>query len=218
MREFAAATLRLEKGPTFPSLEQERDIFRYEMAQVKALLLSMVDEVREYWVDGTSPVDLTNDDSEQESEQMSGTQVFIVHGHDDALTQSTARFVEKLRLNPIILCEQANKGRTIIEKFEEECSSVGYAICLLTPDDMGHRKDAPKEARPRARQNAILELGYFMGKLGRQRVCALHKGDVELPSDYAGVVYISADDADWKIRLVKELKAAGYDVDANQAL
>ena len=71
---------------------------------------------------------------------------------------------------------------------------------------------------PRARQNVILELGVFLGKLGRKHVCPLVKGDVETPSDYDGVVYTKLDDAGgWKMKLVQELKAAGFDVDANRA-
>ena len=64
----------------------------------------------------------------------------------------------------------------------------------------------------------IFEFGYFIGKLGRKRVCALVKGDVEKPSDYDGVLYIPLDDSDgWKMRLITELKTAGFNVDANRA-
>ena len=73
--------------------------------------------------------------------------------------------------------------------------------------------------RPRARQNVILELGFFLGWLGRERVCPLVKGDMETPSDYDGVVYTKLDEADgWKMKLVRELKAAGFDIDANRAV
>lgn len=139
------------------------------------------------------------------------TDVFIVHGHDEAVLQTVARFVEKLRLNPIILHEQPNRGRTIIEKFEGH-SAVGFAVVLLTPDDVGG-VDAT-QLRWRARQNVILELGFFCGSLGRSRVCALHKGDIELPSDFDGVLYVPFDDAGgWKAKLAKELAVAGLDVD-----
>ena len=67
--------------------------------------------------------------------------------------------------------------------------------------------------RPRARQNVVLELGFFWGKLGRERVCALVKGDIEKPSDYDGVVYVPLDDAGgWKLTLAKELRHCGYEV------
>ena len=95
---------------------------------------------------------------------------------------------------------------------------VGFAVVLLTPDDLGRAKTA-SEDQPRARQNVILELGYFVGLLGRDKVCALLKGGIEMPSDYVGTVYINWDAANaWKLELAKELKAAGYDIDFNQAL
>ena len=142
--------------------------------------------------------------------------VFIVHGHDVAAKESTARFIEKIGLNPIVLHEQPNAGRTIVEKFENY-SNVGFAVALLTPDDIGSVKGNAKDLKYRARQNVILELGYFMGKLGRGRVCALYKEGVEIPSDYQGVLYIPMDSAGaWKMQLAKEIKNAGIEVDLNK--
>ena len=119
-------------------------------------------------------------------------------------------------LEPVILHEQVNRGRTIIEKFED-FADVDFAVVLLTPDDMGRKKDEKTDLNPRARQNVILELGFFLGKLGRQRVCPIVKGDVETPSDYDGVVYTDLDDAGgWKMKLVQELKDAGFVIDTNR--
>jgi predicted nucleotide-binding protein len=90
---------------------------------------------------------------------------------------------------------------------------------LLTPDDEGRQAGSNTELRPRARQNVILELGYFVGLLKRERVCALYKGDLELPSDWDGVVWVRMDDRGaWKLELARELKAAGFDVDLNAAV
>ena len=144
--------------------------------------------------------------------------IFIVHGHDEAAKHEVARVIEKLGLHPIILHEQADRGRTVIEKFEAH-ADVGFAVVLLTPDDMGYPKDKPSEAEPRARQNVVLELGYFSGILGRANVCALLKGDIEIPSDYAGVLYKPMDDAGaWKFQLAKEILHSGIDVDLKNAL
>jgi hypothetical protein len=144
--------------------------------------------------------------------------VFIVHGRDDSAKETVARFLEKLDLQPIILHEQPNKGRTIIEKFETN-ADVDFAVILLTPDDAGYPADQPQQARPRARQNVILELGYFVGRIGRERVCALHKGGIEIPSDFEGVVYVSMDDPQgWRLSLAREIKAAGIEVDLNRAM
>ena len=143
--------------------------------------------------------------------------VFIVHGHDDAVRETVARFVTKLDLVPIVLHEQANEGRTIVDKLETH-RNVGFAIILLTPDDIGGPNAG--NLRPRARQNVVLELGYFLGRLPRNRVCAIHKGpDLELPSDYMGVIYIPFDAAGgWRLVLARELRAAGLPVDMNKAI
>lgn len=143
--------------------------------------------------------------------------VFIVHGHNTAVQQAVARAIEKLGLNPIILHEQANNGKTIIEKFEKH-SEVGFAIILMTDDDEGKAK-TDIDLKNRARQNVILELGYFIGKLGRERVLPLYSEGVELPSDIHGLLYTLIDKTEtWKFAIVKELKAVGYSVDANKLL
>lgn len=148
--------------------------------------------------------------------QPSRTKIFLVHGHDRAAQQEAARFLEKLGLEPIILDEQPNAGLTIIEKFEKYAGQAGYAVILLTPDDLGGAKVAVDQ-RERARQNVIFELGFFVGKLGRGRTCLLHKGHLEIPSDLLGVVYTPLDEAQgWQSRLVKEMKEAGLDFDANK--
>ena len=117
----------------------------------------------------------------------------------------------------MISYEQPNQGRTLIEQFEQH-AQVGFAVALLTPDDVGALKSNEKKLKPRARQNVVFELGYFLGLLGRERVCALTKGNVEIPADYDGVVYISLDDGGWKMDLIRELRNVDFDVDANRAL
>ena len=143
-----------------------------------------------------------------------GNKVFIVHGHDNEAKEKVARFVEKLNIEAVILDEQPSKGRTIIEKFETHAGEVGFAIVLLTPDDVGSLSGETKEFKPRARQNVILELGYFMAKLGRERVRVLHKENVELPSDMHGIVYLPMDRSDgWQLKLAKEMNHAGLPID-----
>lgn len=134
--------------------------------------------------------------------------VFIVHGHDNGLKDTVARYVSEIGLEPVILHEQANKGRTIIEKLEEEVAQTVFGIVIYTPDDRGNvaRK---KTYLPRARQNVIFEHGFLMSKLGRDRVCCIVAGNIEKPSDNDGVLYIEFDDkGGWKSELKKELMAA----------
>ena len=145
--------------------------------------------------------------------------IFIVHGRDEAAKSSVARFLEKLELKPVILHEQPNQGRTIIEKISDY-SDVAFAVVLLTADDKGGLIScSSEELQLRARQNVIFELGYFIGKLERHRVCVLYKKGVEIPSDYKGVLFIPLDDADvWKSLLVKEMKESGIAIDMNKAI
>lgn len=163
---------------------------------------------------------LKSEDNQRQIAQISSiksnmTDVFIVHGHNNEIKVTTALILQRLGLNPIILHEQANSGRTIIEKFEAH-SNVGFAVVLLTADDEGKAKNG-EALQSRARQNVILELGYFIGKLGRDRVCPLYGKGVELPSDLSGVVYVPIDENDaWKFSLAKELRAAGYEIDLNK--
>ena len=145
--------------------------------------------------------------------------VFLVHGHDEAAREKVARFLEKLEFEVIILHEQPNMGRTIIEKFSDY-SDVAYAVVLLTPDDIGGAKGTnTNQLAARARPNVLFELGYFIGKLGRDRVCALHETGVEILSDYSGVLYVTLDVTNaWRLYLAKEMKAAGLPVDMNKAI
>lgn len=144
--------------------------------------------------------------------------VFIVHGHDEQAKESSARFIEKLGLNAIILHEQANEGKTIIEKLEKH-TDAAYAIVLFTPDDVGSSAATSENLLPRARQNVLVELGYMAAKIGRDKVCVLRKGNVEIPSDFLGVLYIDIDAAGaWRLTLAKELKVAGLKVNLNDAM
>lgn len=175
----------------------------------------------------TDAVDLLNDRIEAQAESANSltavvaaieaversSRIFIVHGHDEGTKEAVARFISKLGFEPVILHERANRGRTIIEKFRDEAADIGFAIVLMSPDDemAGGSK--------RARQNVILELGFFLGALGSANVAALVRGDVETPSDFDGVLYIKVDDTGmWRMLLAKELKASGYDVDMNKAV
>lgn len=144
------------------------------------------------------------------------SKVFVVHGHDEGAREAVARFLEKIELEAIILKEQPDQGLTIIEKFESYASQVGFAVVLLTPDDLSAPTSAPAQTS-RARQNVIFELGYFAGKLGRGRACLLRKGEVEIPSDLYGVIYTDMDASDgWKLKLARELKAAGLKFDGDK--
>jgi predicted nucleotide-binding protein len=147
--------------------------------------------------------------------------VFIAYGHDEALREGVARYTHNLvGAAPVLLEEKANKGRSLLEKFEQETTDASYAISIATPDDVGYSiKDGPECAEPRARENVWFELGFFAGKLGRDRTCVLYRGNVHLPSDLAGIAYIPADNPEtWKVRLARELHSAGFQINTEAAL
>jgi CheY-like chemotaxis protein len=140
--------------------------------------------------------------------------VFVVHGHDNEAALLVERFLGKIHTQPVVLRDLPGAGKAIIEKLERY-SNVSFAVVLLTPDDFGGKKTDPPNSRSRARQNVIFELGFFIGKLGRNRVAILHKQgeDLELPSDYIGVQYILMDSGkSWQVDLVEEMRAVGIEV------
>ena len=184
------------------------------LQSASALLESMIDEINNYWDDDNQ----TPSSNVQDTQPPSANEVFLVHGRDEGTKNTAARFLEQLDLQAVILADRPSKGLTIIEKVEQH-SQVAFAVVLLTPDDTGSLQSEDNQPNPRARQNVIFEMGFFIGTLGRDRVCALTKDVVEIPSDYAGVLYIPLDESEgWKLALVRELQKAGLAVDANQAI
>jgi len=146
---------------------------------------------------------------------MPGNRVFIVHGHDNEMKEAVARFVQQLGLEPIILHERSSKGMTLIEKLEHY-ADVAFAVVLLSPDDVGTAVSGGAPAA-RARQNVVFELGYFYGRLKRERVCTLRRGPVELHSDISGVVWTDWG-GDWRTELARELRDAGFTFSADALL
>lgn len=153
---------------------------------------------------------------QNKTSELNEKKVFIVHGHDHNLKNDLEIFLSHRGLKPIVLHREADEGKTIIEKFEAN-SDVAYVFILLTPDEIAYTIDQEKKSESerkkeyRARPNAIFEFGYFVAKLGRNRVCALHKGDVSIPSDLSGFIYKQVDKniEEIGVALIKELGAAG---------
>jgi len=203
-RHLQAATL--DKGSISMDEDSPAEIVEYH-ANGKAQSLALLQQA----VRG-----LTEDLEEDQAQSVEpvvvvelSKEIFIVHGRDDATKTEVARLVERAGLQATILHEQANGGRTIIEKFEKHGGSAGFAIVIMTPDDVGGLD--PASLQPRARQNVIGEMFWFAGRLGRERVCALKKGALEVPTDFAGVGYVDMDvSGAWKKDVLRELEHAGY--------
>jgi CheY-like chemotaxis protein len=137
---------------------------------------------------------------------------FIVHGHDDAAVAELKDFLQNVLKwqEPVVLREQPNQGKTIIEKFEDFAGRIDCVFVLLTSDDPGIDLSTD-DSRRRARQNVIFELGFFYAQMGRKsgRVIVLRKGSLELPSDIQGVAWIDISGG---------IKAAGEDIRKEVAL
>lgn len=199
------------------SPESQRRQWERGKERVKTLFNSIKKEIQLFG--DKEIIESTNDEPTTERTN----NIFIVHGHDESMKSEVARVIEALGLHPIILHEQPNDGLTIIEKFEKHSLNCHFAIVLLSPDDEGYPKSKDEAKKFRARQNVILELGYFVGKLGRQHVLSLVKhdpsGDLEIPNDFAGVVYTEYDKGGgWKLSIAQQLMQNGYSINANDLL
>lgn len=202
------STALIGRNPT-PNQELQKFKSRIEtkLDNLKKLR-AKTDLLKTNFIDNTSP--------KSEIVKLNKSQVFIVHGHDEAAKTKTARFIEKLGLTPIILHEQASGSKTVIEKIEAY-SNVGFGIVLYTPCDIGAKNEDNPDLKNRARQNVVFEHGFLIGKIGRGNVCALVKDNVETPNDISGVVYVKMDDDDaWHLKIARELRNSGYDIDMNK--
>jgi len=193
-----------ESGDSNPAVEDDSpEVLSKPLPTVGQVLAEMASSPPAPEVVAAVPPSEPTNDSE-------ALKIFLVHGHDEAFRNTVRLFVQDITgILPTVLNFEASGGRTLIEKFEEYSHNADVAIVLLTPDDFGRAASEPTEQK-RARQNVILELGYFLGALGRSRVISINKG-VEQPSDMAGIVYIPVDD-EWREKLRKELRAANIPI------
>ena len=198
---------------TIATLEDQIGYYRRDVTKRINRLKGIFEQLELIPEQSTSPTTVLSG----QSSAVNGNEVFIVHGHDQTVKSEVARFVEKFELVVTILDEKPGGGRTIIEKFEKYASNAAFAIVLLTPDDVGAPKDRQDDLKPRARQNVIFEIGYFFKGLGRGRVCAMSKEEVEFPSDLNGVSYIPLDsNGGWKLKLFQEMKEAELSIDSSK--
>ena len=207
---FLHATSRTGRPFEGPDDTDYQRAFEQGLVKAEAELKAMIKMVERY----CQSDDAAKSAPHADASDASNRKVFIIHGHDEVAKHELKGFLRQLDLDPVILSEKPSEGKTIIEKFEQH-AAVSYAVALLTPDDTVVAA-GENAAKPRARQNVVFELGYFIGRLGRARVRALTKGKPEIPSDYAGVVYIPMDSGEWRIALASELTEAGFDIDMNK--
>lgn len=195
--------------------ERDRRYFASQVDEAVAIIEAAIFELGLVAEDDTVVAAMPAGDRTAVAE--SGT-IFVVHGHSEAAKYQVVRVLDKATdRDAVILHEQANKGATVLEKFEHHAATAAYAVILLTADDVGGvaaHAATEQVLAPRGRQNVIFEMGFFFGMLGRKRVAVLYEPGVELPADLGGLVYIELDASGaWKSALAKELAAAGIPVD-----
>ena len=211
MAENSPAVNMVSEALAIPTSGNQPDKFE----RAKATLLKALGNTAE-----ALEKDVYGELKKEESESLSpalSNKVFIVHGHDAELKNDVERFIHEIGLEPVVLHRQTDNGATIIEKFEKN-SDVGYVFVLLSPDEIAYTIDqinipeSSKIKEYRARPNVIFEFGYFVGKLGREKVCCLYKGKTAIPSDLTGLVYkkIEGSIDSQAYSIIKELKSAGY--------
>lgn len=193
---------RLSQIGVFSSKEEDLQTYRKEMASnlgALRLLASLLEH----------EADQPRDDRWVRKGAKGNKRVFVVHGHDPHMKEATARLIESWKLKSVVLHEHPSRGSTIVEKLEEH-ADVGFAVVLFSPDD---EAIVDGKSVKRARQNVVFEMGFFHALLGRNRVAVLHRGGVEILSDYSGVIWIPFDQAGgWQAKLKQELRAAGMPI------
>ncbi len=203
----------IERFPSekLPKKEPSKELPSKEKPQKQERVKEVPDRTKIYEEELVSTIVLNQS-------QLLESNILLVHGYDETMKKSVLEFVEKLELRASILHERANGGKNIIEKLEE-FSDIDFAIFLLTPDDFAIPRDKPREKQTHVSQNVIFEFGYFVGKLGPGKVCALYKERLEIPWAYPGLVCIPMDfRGGWRLLLAKEIKQAGIEIDLNKAI
>lgn len=180
----------------------------YEEEKVQGIIKLMIENYEINNMNNDIPENSKSYQSLNKKDNKEG-KIFIVHGHDGELKYNVSNWLHEIGLSPIILHERANGGVTsIIQKIKEN-SDVDCAIILMTADDEGKAINEPNYKK-RARQNVVLEAGYFIGKLGAERVIILRDEEIETPGDLGGCIYIIADRYDgWRDKVKKEFKTMG---------
>jgi len=225
-------TLKIEAEIFIASIFGEEELKRYRgLPKIKGVILGQPinyeEELKEYKNEISKIIsklkgynNIYNDlNMKTKNKEENFDKIFIVHGHNETMKQSIARLIEKQKIESVILHEKPNKGKTIIEKFELN-ADVGSAVVIFSGDDYGYEKNIDKDkAILRPRQNVIFEMGYFIGKLGREKVICIFEEniDIDVLSDYKGIIYIPYDTKGvWKYSLGKELKEIGFNFDLNK--
>jgi predicted nucleotide-binding protein len=125
------------------------------------------------------------------------SKVYIVGEADDPLRVQLLQFLGEIGIEEIDIERQ--HGQMLPLETLQVDAGVKFAFFIINPEDLAY---------------AMFELGHFVGKLGKNRVCVLHMSDVEFPKNVPGVleksIVIKLEEASFG--LLKDLKASGYQI------
>lgn len=110
--------------------------------------------------------------------------VFLSHGSSKDWMQIQSYIEKDLGIDTLELAQEPNKGRTVLQKLNDESYKCSYAVVVMTGDDV------ISDIETRARENVMHEIGFFQGKYGLEKVCLLYEEGVNIPSNIHGLVYI----------------------------
>lgn len=190
-------------GAQLENLSDEVDMYR-------AYIVSLAEDIKNHPEEiKVTKLDEVNMKSQKAAEIPSTKTVFIIHGHDEVnLLRLKELLRERWHLEPLVLMNEPDTGRTLIEKFEQEAQRASFAVALLSADDeIKNSNEDYFQPRP----NVVFELGWFYGRLGRDRVCIFSKKGIKMHSDLAGIMRKDFDESiiDKAVELEVELKKAG---------
>jgi predicted nucleotide-binding protein len=151
-----------------------------------------------------------------------GRRIIVASGADDEMKRAIAGALTRLSLTPVVMCEEPSQGKKIVENFSRDYADVGFAVVLLSPDDFAYATNEGSTKRKlRPRQEVVFELGFLLGKLGRNNVLVFQRElqNFDDPTDFEGMKVTAFDDRDsWKLALIRELTNRGYNVDPDRIL
>jgi hypothetical protein len=140
------------------------------------------------------------------SSSVTSNNMFLVYADGNPFKRELTDFLSRIGINVVPIPGNPGQQNRLMEKLEQN-PDVGYAVVLLNPAAKGITHDV------------VFELGILVGRLGRDKVCGLVMEKVDILGNYSGISYVPHDAAGaWKFMMIKQLKAAGFNVDANLAL
>ena len=118
--------------------------------------------------------------------------LFLVRASDPDARDAVTRILAQAGLEAVLLGEEP--GGSLMGQAEAH-RDIEFALVLLTPDEL------------RTPMNVLMEVGYFIGRLGPKRVRVIASGaPAGMPADLAGIPVVPLDPPDaWRSAVTQAL-------------